>query len=280
MTKLRNYIKLMRPKHYIKNLLLFAPLIYSQSLPHGVVWFSAAAFAAFCLAASAIYVVNDIFDSEKDALHPVNKTRPIASGRVGKKQAVFFAALLLAACFALIFALGMWFVALFAGIYVVLNLVYSLKLKHYPIVDCFCIAAGFVLRIYAGGAAISVEISEWMFLTVAAAALFMAFGKRRGEMMQVGGHGRQSLAKYNLGALNAMMFVCMGLAMVFYALWAISGVPLMIYTVPLIIFIGCRYLLAISHKKSHGDPVSVILGDKVLVASIALFGVLSFVFLY
>jgi 4-hydroxybenzoate polyprenyltransferase len=240
-------------------------------------------FLAFCLISSAVYVINDIIDAPKDRLHPEKCSRPIANGKIKVSIAVVYAVGLLAAGISLtLFGYGDYYVLLFASIYFILNLAYSFGLKNIAIVDCFCIAAGFILRIFAGGAAGNAPISEWLFLTMVAATLFMAFGKRRGEMVQVSDSGttRKVLESYDLNFVNGMIYTCAGLSVVFYALWAIQSVPTMIYTVPLIIFIICKYLLIVHGKSSNGDPTSVILGDKGLMTAILLFGVISVLLLY
>jgi len=285
MTKLLSFVRLARPKHYVKNVLVFVPLVYSQNMASADMLLSAlVCFAAFCLLASGIYAVNDIADCEKDRAHPINKTRPIAAGKISKRAASSFATICIALSFSLFLLFGGGVVLLFGGLYLVLNLAYTFKLKHFPIIDCFCIAAGFLLRIYAGGAAIGEGVSEWLFLTITAGSLFMAFGKRRGEMLHLSRGGEQTarkvLAGYDMGFLNGIMFACSGVAVVFYALWAMTSTPLMIYTVPLFIFIICKYLLNVHNEKSFGDPVSVIFSDKVLVGAVALLGILSILFLY
>jgi len=177
MTKIIDFCKLARPKHWVKNILVFVPIVYAQGLSDlGAVFAALMSFAAFCLVASAVYVINDIVDAEKDAAHPVNRARPIASGRVGKQGAALFATILVVAGLSVAGLFGGWVVMLFALAYVLLNLLYSFFIKNVPVLDCFCIAAGFVIRIYAGGAAIGEGISEWLFLTVTFGALFMAFG--------------------------------------------------------------------------------------------------------
>jgi 4-hydroxybenzoate polyprenyltransferase len=240
-------------------------------------------FVAFCFISSAVYVINDIIDADKDRGHPIKNKRPIASGKVDIKKAIIFAVILFALGQALaITGNGNYAVVLFAALYAILNIMYSLFLQHYAIIDCFCLAAGFLLRIYAGGAAGGSSVSGWLFLTMTAASLFMAFGKRRGEMMRLsdGKATRKVLANYDLPFLNGMIFVCAGLTVVFYALWSIANVSTMIYTVPFVIFIISKYLLVIYGDTSHGDPTSVILGDKGLLAAIGLFGVFSLILLY
>jgi 4-hydroxybenzoate polyprenyltransferase len=275
----------MRSKHFFKNALIFVPIMYSFNLTDlDLLLAVTVCFAGLCLAASGIYAVNDIADYEKDREHPKNKTRPVAAGLISKPAAAGFALLLFLAGFGVIALFGGVLALVFAAAYVLLNLAYSFKLKHFAVIDCFCIAAGFVLRIYIGGAVIGeigyTIISEWLFLTVTAVSLFMAFGKRRGELIHAGGTNaaRKVLGGYNLEFLNGIIFSCAGASIVFYALWAVTSVPLMIYTVPMVIFIVCRYLQKACD--SYGDPVTVILGDKLLICAIAVFGAVSIVFLY
>jgi len=295
-------MRLMRPKHYLKNALVFVPLVYSFNLIDMGLFFNVSVcFVALCLIASGIYTVNDIIDCEKDKSHPKNKTRPIASGEISKNAATNFALMLFLSGFALLlFYFGFvlappdgWLshsepgavtMLFFCGLYVVLNLVYSIKWKHIAVIDCFCIAAGFILRVFIGGAASGLtHISEWMFLTIAAGSLFLAFGKRRGELIQLGETGRKVLSDgggYTLEFLNGAVFSCASVSIVFYALWAMTSGPQMVYTVPLLIFIICKYLLNTHIKDSYGDPVTVIFSDKVLICAIIIFGMLSILFLY
>jgi len=282
--EIKSYITLIRPKHWLKNILIFVPLLYAGNLIKLKAFLSSVrCFVAFCLITSAVYVVNDVVDVGRDRQHPFKSKRPIASGQIEINQAIVLAVFLLISGFSLaIVGYNNYFVALFAALYVLMNLLYSFMLKHYAIVDCFCIAAGFVLRIYAGGAVNNDRISEWLFLTMISASLFMAFGKRRGEMMYVADTvtTRKVLASYNLGFLNGMLFVFAGLSAVFYALWAMSNVSTMIYTVPLVIFIICKYLLIVHGETSHGEPTSIILGDRGLMIAICILGLLTVMLLY
>lgn len=281
---IKAYIVLTRPKHWLKNALIFVPIVYAHNLFEidlllSTMW----TFVAFCLVSSAVYVINDIKDVEKDRQHPSKSSRPIASGQVAMKQAKIFAVFLFIIGFILsIVADSNYFVLLFVALYALLNFAYTFKLKHYAIVDCFCIAAGFVLRIYAGGAASGDRITEWLFLTMVAVSLFMAFGKRRGEMIHISDTcaTRKVLSNYNLNFLNGMLFACAGLSIVFYSLWAMMNVSTMIYTVPIVVFIICKYLLILHDETSHGDPTSIIWGDKVLLSAIGVFGLLSVALLY
>jgi len=280
---LRLYIKLARPKHWLKNGLVFVPLLYAHNMAKpGLLLATVQCFAAFCLLSSAVYIVNDIIDAAEDRKHPLKKNRPIASGALAANRAVIVAAVLfVASLFLTVAGYGNYQVLIFALLYAVLNLAYSFLLKHYAVIDCFCIAAGFVLRIFAGGAAGNSAISEWLFLTMTAVSLFMAFGKRRGEMLQVAADDtRKVLASYEMQFLTGMIFVCAGLTVVFYALWAMMNMSAMIYTTPLVLFIVSRYLLDIHGKTSHGDPTAIILGDKGLLIAVVIFGLLSVALLY
>ena len=272
----------MRPKHFIKNALVFVPIMYSFNLTETEMLFAVVVcFAALCLLASGVYAVNDIADFKKDIQHEKNKTRPVAAGKISKPAAAVFALFLFAVGFALTALWGGKLALLFAVMYVILNVAYSFILKHVAVIDCFCIAAGFVLRVYIGGAAIGevVAVSEWLFLTITAVSLFLAFGKRRGEMIH-SKETRKVLGAYHMDFLNGAVFSCAGVSIVFYALWAMTSVELMIYTVPLVIFIIFKYLLNVHNGESYGDPVTVIFGDKILIGAIAVFGVMSILFLY
>ena len=282
--RMQMYLKLARPKHWLKNVLIFVPLLYARNFTElDLLLSTIQCFFAFCLLTSAVYIINDIIDIKEDRKHPIKKERPLAAGKVAINTALIVAVFLFFLSLSLtLMGYGNYHIMLFALLYVALNLAYSFRLKHYAIIDCFCIAAGFVLRIFAGGAAGNSGISEWLFLTMTAVSLFMAFGKRRGEMVQVfdTDSTRKVLASYDWHFLNGMIFVCAGLSVVFYALWAMLNVSAMIYTVPVVIFIVCKYLLILHGKTSHGDPTAIVLGDKGLLAAVVVFGLLSIVLLY
>jgi 4-hydroxybenzoate polyprenyltransferase len=139
----------------------------------------------------------------------------------------------------------------FIATYLFINVLYSIWMKNQPVIDCFCIATGFVLRVFAGGATYGGGVSDWLFLTIVAMSLFMAFGKRRGELVKIDGSiTRTVLTRYNMVFLNGIMFACAGLTIVFYSLWAMSRDSNMIFTVPLVVFIVCKYLLLICNLSS------------------------------
>jgi 4-hydroxybenzoate polyprenyltransferase len=278
---INKYLIEMRPKAWLKNIFVFVPLVFSLQL-FDISKLSAAVtvFIAFCLISSSVYIYNDVCDAHKDALHPIKYRRPVASGMIGKPAAIVFA--IACAALGLVIAVAVNYIAcLMAVAYLAVNLFYSLFLKHKPIFDVFCISAGFVLRTLAGGFATNAPVSDWLFLTIVALSLFMAFGKRRGEIIRTAEEVRREVLKsYDLAYLNGMTFVCAGLSIVFYGLWTMFRGMNMIYTVPVIIFIVCRYLLIVFDNQSHGDPTSVIFSDFVILASCAVYAILTVILLY
>jgi len=278
---MKYYIREARPQNWLKNIFIFVPLVFSLKFFYVEKLLTTIfAVAVFCLVSSAIYVFNDIFDRKADAAHPIKCSRPIASGALPVGKAAVFGAILavigVAAGFALNLCLGV-----FTVLYLALNMAYTRWLKLLPVLDCFCIAASFVLRVYAGGAASGESVSDWLFLTVVSMALFMAFGKRRGELLRIDETAaRPVLQRYDLQFLNGILFVCAGLSIAFYALWAMNRGFHMIYTVPLIIFIVAKYLLLIHNPDSHGDPTTVILQDKVLLCACGVYGLTVIGLLY
>lgn len=270
-----------RPKNWVKNIFIFVPLVFSLNLLNvNALLATVVAFASFCLISSAVYIFNDICDAAKDAAHPVKRSRPIASGLISKSKAAVLAILLALAGIAVGFTVNIAVMMLVTA-YLALNILYSAWLKHVPVFDCFSIAAGFVLRVYAGGAASGETVSDWLFLTIAAMSLFMAFGKRRGEFSRVrSAESRDVLRRYDIVFLQGMVWICAGLSIVFYSLWALNREHNMVYTVPLIIFLVSRYLLRLSDPDSHGDPTTVLFKDKVLLAAGGVYGLLTVFLLY
>ncbi len=178
-------LKLLRPLQWIKNLFVFAPLLFSVSAwSFHSFWVTFAAFLAFCFAASAVYIFNDLNDAERDRRHPTKRFRPIASGQVAPWVAALAIVVLVALSAAVLIAAAPAALGA-AGAYLLLNIAYTLRLKHLPVVDIFCIAAGFVLRVFAGGLALGVPISSWTFVTTLCLALYLASVKRHQELLRV-----------------------------------------------------------------------------------------------
>ena len=277
---MKNYLKLLRVKHYIKNLLIFAPLVFSRNLTNPPLLLNAClGFLVFCLISSFVYIVNDVRDCEKDRLHSTKCKRPIASGAVSKRSAGVLAAvlLLLAAALCVYLCRVSFWAAVVPLLYVGVNLLYSFGLKNQPVIDVTILALGFVLRLMYGSAVTGIAVSAWLLLTVMALSFYLGLGKRRGELMREQDGTRGVLKAYNKSFLDKNMYLCLGLAIVFYSLWCIDadtvariGSNALVWTVPLALVICLKYGLDVEGD-SDGDPVEVVLGDKVLLCVIALF---------
>jgi len=288
MRKIKSIIKLMRVHHYIKNLFLFVPLFFSgQLLDWPMVGKTLLGFCAFCLACSAVYTFNDIMDVESDRKHSVKCKRPIASGAVSVKSAAALAAVLLVLSMAVQVLAGMEAVSswIYLGAYLVMNLAYSGRLKHIPLLDVAILAAGFLLRLAYGAALTGIALSDWLFLTVLTVSFYLGLGKRMGELLREKDETRQVMKSYNRGFLEKGMTMCLTLAIAFYSLWAAEGgktgerTPGLIWTVPLVVLIALKYNMNLEGD-SDGDPVEVILKDKVLCVLALLLAASVFVLLY
>ena len=273
----KSLLKLMRPKHYLKNSLIFLPLIFSGLLFDSHYFLrSLYSFIAFSMLASAVYVINDINDKKEDALHPKKKYRPIASGAVNTLTAVMLAIILIV--LTIIFQYLADFSVNSLGLlafYFLINVLYSYGLKNIPIVDVAIISLGFVVRVLYGGESVGIEVSKWLFLSILAFSFYLALGKRRNEIRTNGISTRKVNRHYNQEFLDKNMYVCLGLTIAYYSLWAIDPLQehkLMFWTIPLVITIVMAYSLAIESAESDGDPVSVILGNKHLLALLVFYG--------
>jgi 4-hydroxybenzoate polyprenyltransferase len=270
-------LALLRPHQWIKNGFVFVGLLFGHAWDQpATVQMALAAFAAFCLLASGIYVFNDLIDREQDRLHPGKALRPIASGQV----ALPAAAALSAACIAAGLAIGIawgghaWWI--FAG-YVALNVAYSLGLKQVVILDVFLIAAGFMLRLLAGTTGIGIVPSHWLLLCGLLVTLFLGFAKRRAELGALGddpaGH-RAVLEHYSVGLLDQMITVVTAGTLVAYSLYTVAeetirihGTDKLIYTVPFVLYGMFRYLYLLHVRGGGGDPASEILRDAHLLVA-------------
>jgi decaprenyl-phosphate phosphoribosyltransferase len=255
-------LKLLRPAQWLKNLMLFfPPFLGGLILQPGLLRTGLAPLASFCLASSATYILNDILDRHNDLHHPRKKSRPIPSGKVSPA---------VAACLALVcLAVSLWLAAGLSGTflwlllaYLTISTAYSLKLKELPLVDLFCIASGFLLRLEAGGEAFHVVISDWLFLCVFLLAVFLATGKRLGEKQglgeKAGGH-RKSLLSYPDGFLQGTMYMTGGAVLVTYTQYVILRHGL-ILTVPLCCFGLLRFIMRVQAGQG-GDPTESLLRD-------------------
>lgn len=255
-------IQLMRPKQWIKNAFVFAPLLFAglylnvENIKQTII-----AALLFCVASSATYILNDLKDIKKDRLHPKKSyTRPLASGLVQPNQAK---ALMFILYFTLI-AVSFFYtsVVLVITAYLLLNFAYSFYLKHQPVLDIFTIASGFVLRVYAGAVAISVPISSWMFITTLCLALYLASIKRRQELALSGTASRQTLEKYSLYLLNRYAEMSAIGALLFYSIFVMSEKPALVISIPLVLFGMFRYWYITDIHNQGESPTDALLADS------------------
>ncbi|MFA5585838.1 MAG: decaprenyl-phosphate phosphoribosyltransferase [Saccharofermentanales bacterium] len=259
------FFQLLRPHQWLKNLiLLFPPFLGGTIFLPGVLAKGMVPFVSFCLASSASYVVNDLLDRENDLNHPDKQNRAIASGAVSPRQAIALAAFLLAASVALSFFVSYAFLG-WLLVYLGLSFAYSFGLKDQPVFDIFCIASGFVFRLFAGGAAFDVRVSDWLFLSVLLLALFLSAGKRLSEKTLLGidsGDHRKALNGYPPGVLESFMYISGAAVLVTYTMYVITKHKL-VFTVPLCCFGLFRYLMIVKRGGS-GDPTHSLLKDPLL----------------
>lgn len=268
--RLRGLIKLMRPKQWVKNGFVLAPLVFSgEFLDLDAIGYALWAMLLFCAASSATYVINDMHDIERDRRHPKkSQSRPLAAGIVSVPAAL----LLLAGLYAVL--LGAWFVVpKVLGViaaYLVLNLAYTFVLKHQPVVDIFTIAIGFVLRVYAGAVALSVPVSSWMFITTLCLALYLAAVKRRQELSQSGSEGRKVLEKYSVALVDRYAEMSATGALLFYSMFVMSAKPALVITVPLVLFGLFRYWFVVEALDGGESPTDALLVDWQLLLTVVL----------
>ncbi len=285
---MKKYLKLMRVHHYIKNLLVFAALICSgQFFDLKKLVECAIAFVAFCLLSSVVYIINDIKDKEKDSRHPTKCKRPIAAGTVSVKKAEILAVILFLVAFSCNAIIFKPIPTVLLVLYFFLNLSYSLYLKNIPIIDITILVAGFLIRILYGAIITDIVISNWLYLTVIVLAFYFALGKRRNELKQhSNGETRQVLKEYSVSFLDKSMTVCLTLANAFYALWSMDdgtvklyGNSYLVFTTPIVLLITMKYSMDVEGS-SDGDPVEVLLHDKVLLCMCAFYLIVMFGLLY
>ncbi len=269
--EMRTWIKALRIHHWVKNLLVFAPAFFGGKIGEiSYILASALAFAAFSLASSGIYLINDILDIKEDRLHPRKKNRPIASGKITAGTALPIALLLLFLSLSLSVSLGYLFL-IFLVAYLGLNLLYSTCLKRLPLFDIFTISFGFVLRVYGGGAATGIKISSWLFVTVFLLTLCFAVGKRLSENLSLGENAhlhRKSLSEYPQNFLTGAFWSTAVASLVTYSLYTVEKGHSLIFTVPIAAFGLMRYILLVESQR-EGDPTEALLSDpQIIVTSI------------
>jgi len=272
----KNIIISCRLHHYLKNLFIFLPSFFAFKIsePNAIIG-STLAFIGFSIAASAIYIINDIIDAEKDSLHNRKKFRPIASGKVPKNQAVYF-------------SISLIFISLIIGwninytvfgltsFYILMNIAYTLALKNFAVLDIFIISLGFVIRIFVGSSASNVELTHWIVLLTFLLSLFLAFSKRRDDFVNNESEKtRKSINGYNLEFINASMNILAGMVVLSYILWSISPDVIerlgsnKIYFSSIFVMLGIfRYLQHVYLFKDTGSPTRILIKDKFIQFSI------------
>ena len=273
---MKKYIKLMRVKHWIKNGLIFLPFFFNGDFDDIRKFLETCiGFFVFSIAASIVYIINDMNDIESDRQHPIKCKRPLASEEIS----IIGAKKLLALLGGIVLFLN-WFVAkdniviwllLFA--YLVINIIYSFGGKKIALLDIALLVTGYVIRIYYGAEIISVIVSSWLYLTVLFMAFFLGLGKRRNEIIMQGSKSRSVLQYYTKEFLDKNMYMCLGLTIMFYSLWCeeihrFKTNGNIMFTIPLVVIICMKYSLNIE-KEVDGDPLETLLSDKMLMILIA-----------
>jgi 4-hydroxybenzoate polyprenyltransferase len=281
----------MRPLQWSKNVVLFAALVFDRQLGvHHLEAFSRtlAGFVIFCLLSGVVYIINDIADVEADRAHPKKRERPIASGRLPIPAAQVAVVVLLA----ILLPLSLWLSPAFAAValaYFVLNLAYSKWLKHIPLIDVFCIAFGFVLRVAAGVTLIHVvRFSPWLYMVTMLGSLYIGFGKRRAELVALGDGAnahRKVLSGYTLPLLDQYILIVSATTIIAYGLYTFLAIGMpdnhtMMLTVPFVMYGVFRYLYLMQVKGLGGAPEEILMRDRPLQITIALWGALALLVLY
>jgi decaprenyl-phosphate phosphoribosyltransferase len=267
----RPYIAILRPRHWLKNLFLFAaPFFGGKMFSPAFFWVAPIAFLSFSLCASAVYCLNDVIDIEKDRMHPNKRNRPVPLGLISKENAVKLSAGLAILSFILAMQVSAFFLYYLIG-YAILQVIYSLYGRKVALLDLFFIASGFVIRVLAGGEAFLVPVSNWLFITILMISLVLAAGKRLSELLLLQGTAadhRESLSGYSPAALNDVLTVGASASLVCYALYVIGQNSSLIPTVPVVTFGIFRYLMLA--KQGKGDPTDALINDNSLSLTVLL----------
>ena len=282
-------VKAMRPKQWTKNVFVLTALVFDAKLltPHFLVK-ALLAFALFCGISSAVYLVNDLVDIEKDRQHPAKRNRPLPSGQLAPSVAVAAALVLMAVCLPGSFALDRVFGAV-ATAYLALMMLYSFWLKHIVIVDVLAVAAGFVLRVVAGVVVASAErFSPWLYLCMVLLALFIAISKRRHELVLLDKNAnahRIIFDEYSLPLLDDMIRMVTACTAMAYSLYTFSAPNLpanhaMMLTIPFVLYGLFRYMYLVHIRNKGGEPEDLLLQDRPLLAAVLLWALTVVVILY
>lgn len=271
------YLLLLRPKQWTKNLLVFAALLFGGTFREAdKATLAFIAFVAMCLASSAVYIVNDLRDLERDRRHPKKKLRPLASGAVSQNLGWGIAVVCLAIALGAVWTVNKTSTAIILA-YLLLQVAYNFRLKQVAVADVFCIAVGFVLRAVLGAAAIKVPISGWLLFCTGALALMLGFSKRRNEFLTIAENGtRESLAKYTRPALDALVSIFACGAALCYGIYCLESetakkFPGLIVTSIFVFYGIARYILIVFSLDEGGEPETILYKDKHILASVLCF---------
>ena len=286
---LGSLFKAMRPKQWSKNVFVLAALVFDlKLLVPEFLGKSAAAFAIFCAVSSAVYLINDLADIEKDRQHPVKRNRPLASGKLSPRVAVIAAILLVGLSLPLAYLLDPEF-ALIAAAYFVVMILYSFWLKHIVLIDVLTVAGGFVLRVVAGVVLVNTaRFSPWLYLCMVLLALFIAISKRRHELVLLEGHAnehRSIFDDYSLPLLDDMTRMVTACTAMAYSLYTFSAPNLpqnhaMMLTTPFVYYGLFRYMYLVHIKNEGGEPEDLVLRDLPLLVTVVLWGLTVVLVLY
>ncbi|MFH0735034.1 MAG: decaprenyl-phosphate phosphoribosyltransferase [bacterium] len=274
---IKAYLKLIRSPQWIKNLFIFVPLLFAKKLFFNSDFLIVfAAFVQFCLAASIIYIINDIIDIEADKIHPVKKLRPIASGIISKSKASLLIGLLVLLSIPGLFYFNVYFIGLLI-FYILLNIAYSLKLKHLVILDLLSLASGFVIRVVAGALVISVAISNWLILATLFVSIFLAVIKRRSELAVIAESDktRKVLKQYSLNYLDQLTTISATGLIVCYALYSVSEQTIqkfhtesLVFTIIFVVYGVFRYMYLMHNKNIGENPTDSIIKDSGMIVNL------------
>jgi len=282
-------IRLLRPKQWLKNLFVFAPLVFARELfQFDADLIALRAFIAFCFTASSIYIVNDIADVDADRAHPEKRKRPIASGEVSPRQGLFLLSVLIILTILIVNGMDPRFVTIL-GAYFLFNLAYSFRLKDVLLLDVFIVAAGFMFRVLGGAYAINVQVSSWLVLCSLFISLFLGFAKRRGELAVApgleGGTGRKVLRLYSASFIDQLMTIAAAGTVISYALYTVAPRTIetfrtekLIYTTVFVLYGVFRYIYLVQTTSKVENPTNAVTTDLPIVLT-SLFWILSCVVL-
>ena len=280
---MKEYFKLMRVKNYIKNFLIFIPFIFSKGFYKIYLYDELLlGFFIFCFCSSVVYIINDLLDLDKDRLDIYKRNRPLVKGTITKYNAIILVVFLLFCCICGFIFLHNIYVVTLSCCYVLLNILYSVHIKHIPILDVFFLSSFFLIRIYFGAYLINVPVSLYLYLTVLSVALMMGVNKRKIEL-KVNKDCRVVLDKYSIDFLNQLSYMFCCLSIVFYSIWAtnyakdIINHTVLCISILLVVFILVYYQYIIDKETYCGNPVDILFGNKYLLVITSVYCILMLI---